>query len=86
MNVDRPPSHPGEILRTLYLFEANTITEFAKKVGVSRKHMSKIINGKNRITPKMAIRIAKVLNTTPNYWLNLQNKVDLYNFEHAKSV
>jgi addiction module HigA family antidote len=78
----RRPSLPGEILSELYLAPYEiSIAAFAEACGVSRKHMSGIVNGHVAITAEMAARIATVLGTTAQYWLNLQNAVDLYDAE-----
>src|SRR5438132_11634510 len=81
-NRTRRPTLPGEILMELYLAPHNiSIAKFAEAVGVSRKHMSAIVNGRASITAETATRIAVVLGTTAQYWLNLQNAVDLYDAE-----
>src|SRR5712671_5961028 len=78
-NRTRRPSLPGEILVELYLTPHDvSIAKFAEAVGVSRKHMSAIVNGRASITAETAARMAAVLGTTAQYWLNLQNAVDLY--------
>ncbi len=70
---------PGEILVELYLEPHNiSIAKFAAAVGVSRKHMSAIVNGRAAITADTATKMAVVLGTTAQFWLNLQNAVDLY--------
>lgn len=75
----RRPTSPGEILAELYLRPYNvSIAKFAEAAGLTRKHMSAIVNGRSAITAETAARIATVLGTTPQYWLNLQNAVDLY--------
>ncbi|MBZ0255330.1 HigA family addiction module antidote protein [bacterium] len=75
----RKPSQPGTILREHYLNPRKiTITAFAKAIGCSRKHMSRIVNGESRIEAEMAEKISRVLGTTPELWLNLQNSVDLF--------
>jgi addiction module HigA family antidote len=75
----RRPSLPGEILAELYLAPHEiSIARFAEACGVTRKHMSSIVNGHAAITAEMAARMAAVLGTTAQYWLNLQNAVDLY--------
>lgn len=75
----RRPTSPGEILVELYLAPHEiSIAAFADACGVSRKHMSGIINGHVAITAEMATRIAAALGTSAQYWLNLQNAVDLY--------
>ena len=78
----RRPSLPGEILAELYLAPHEvSIAKFAEVCGVTRKHMSAIVNGHAAITAEMAARIAAALGTTPQYWLNLQNAIDLYDAE-----
>jgi len=78
----RRPTEPGEILKEFYLEPRNiTITAFAEAVGRSRKHISQIVNGNARIEAELAARIGEVLGTSAELWLNLQNKVDLYNAE-----
>jgi addiction module HigA family antidote len=81
-NRTRRPTPPGEILSELYLAPRNvSIAKFAEAVGVTGKHMSAIVNGRASITAETATRIATVLGTTAQYWLNLQNAVDLYDAE-----
>jgi len=77
--LSRRPTTPGEILDELYLEPAGiSIAKFAEACGLTRKHMSAIVNGRASITAETAARIATVLGTTAQYWLNLQNAVDLY--------
>src|SRR6516165_5566230 len=79
----RRPSLPGEILTQLYLAPHDiSIAAFAKACGVTRKHMSGIVHGHVGITAEMAARMAATLGTTAQYWLNLQNTVDLYDAEN----
>ena len=78
------PSAPGLILRELYLPRSGlTITGLAEAIEISRKHMSRIVNGRVRIEPLIAARLARVLGTTPDLWLNLQAKVDAYEAQQA---
>jgi addiction module HigA family antidote len=78
----RRPSLPGEILSELYLAPNEiSIARFAEACGVTRKHMSCIVHGHAAITAEMATRIAAVLGTSAQYWLNLQNAVDLFDAE-----
>ena len=75
----RRPTLPGEILAELYLTPHHiSIAKFAEAAGVTRKHMSAVVNGRASITAETATRIATALGTTAQYWLNLQNAVDLY--------
>ncbi len=84
--MERKPTHPGEIIREDYLKPlAITITEFASVLGISRKTLSKILNGKGAITPDMALRLSRAFNTTADFWLNLQKNHDLWRAEHAST-
>lgn len=73
------PAHPGEVLRELYLEPMRaSITEAAGALGVSRKHLSMIVNGRAPVTPDMALRLAAVFATEPEIWVNLQAQYDLW--------
>lgn len=73
------PAHPGEILRELYLEPMGvTITDAAEALGVSRKHLSAVVNAHAPVSPDMAMRLAAVFATEPEFWLNLQAQYDLW--------
>jgi addiction module HigA family antidote len=73
------PSHPGEILLEMYIKPMRvTITQAADALGVSRKHLSSIINGRSPVTPDMAMRLAVVFETEAELWVNLQAQHDLW--------
>jgi addiction module HigA family antidote len=75
----RSPSHPGEILLEMYIKPLKvTITEAADALGVSRKHVSAIVNGRSPVTPDMAMRLAAVFGTEAALWVNLQAQHDLW--------
>ena len=81
MNMHNPP-HPGEVIRDLCLEPLGlSVTEAAKALGVSRKTLSSILNGRAGISPEMALRLSKAFNTSPESWLNQQVQYDLW---HAK--
>lgn len=81
MEMFNPP-HPGEILKETCLEPLGvTVTEAARALGVTREALSRLINGKAGISPVMAIRLSKALNTTPEMWLGLQQQHDLW---HAR--
>jgi len=83
---ERRPSHPGKILREVVLPDlAITQTEFARELGVSRRTVSELINGKRQLTPDMAIRLARLIGGTPGGWLKIQQALDLWEVEHAGS-
>lgn len=73
------PPHPGEIIRELCLQPlALSVTEAAEGLGVSRKTLSAILNGRAGISPEMALRLSKAFGTTPESWLNQQMQYDLW--------
>lgn len=74
------PMHPGEILNESYLEPLNIgVGEAAKRLGISRKTVSQLINGHSGISTEMACKLAKACGTTPKFWLNLQVNYDLWN-------
>ncbi len=78
MEMYNPP-HPGVILLEDWIKPLNlTISEFALKLGTSRKNLSEIVNGKTGISPEMALKLSKALNTSAKLWLNLQLSYDLW--------
>lgn len=77
MEMYNPP-HPGEVLKELYLPERMGVSEAAKKLGVSRQTLSAIINGRAGISAEMAMRLSKALGTSPDLWLGMQMKYDLW--------
>jgi addiction module HigA family antidote len=82
------PPHPGEILKELCLEPLGvSITEAAEALGVSRKTLSSIINGKAGISPEMAVRLSIAFNTSSESWLNQQTQYDLWRAEqHRKEL
>lgn len=78
MPMHNPP-HPGEIIRELCIDPLEiTVTKAAEALGVSRKTLSGILNGRAGISPEMAIRLSKAFSTTPESWLNQQMQYDLW--------
>lgn len=55
-----------------------TITEAAQKLGVTRKTLSELVNQRSSLSPEMALRISEATNTSPEGWLNMQTKLDLW--------
>ena len=72
------PVHPGEVISDLLEDIEMTQTRFAEILGVSRRSVSEIVLGQRPITVDMAIRIGKALGNGPQLWLNLQQKVDIW--------
>ena len=71
------PPHPGEVLRE-FMPEGMTIEEVARRLGVSRVQLSRVLNGRSAISADMAIRIGLLTNTTAESWLAGQTKWDLW--------
>jgi antitoxin HigA-1 len=76
---DRAPTSPGEILLKEFLAPlAITQVELAKRIRVPYVRVNELVNGKRRVTPSTALRLAKVFDTSPEFWLNAQLALDLY--------
>jgi antitoxin HigA-1 len=82
------PPHPGEILRELYLKPLGlTITAAAEGLGVTRKALSELVNGRTDISRDMAIRLAKAFPATDiRLWLDLQLQYDAWQAEQRASA
>ena len=84
----RMPVHPGEVLFLEFLKPLKmTQVELAKRMGVPIQRVNTLINGKRDMTAETAILLSRVLDTSPEFWMNLQMALDLYkaraNLEHA---
>jgi antitoxin HigA-1 len=78
MQMYNPP-HPGEIIKELCLEPLGlTVTRAAEALGVSRKTLSAILNGRAGISPEMAIRLSMAFDTSAESWLNQQAQYDLW--------
>lgn len=83
MKMHNPP-HPGEVLKGLCLEPLGlSVTEAAGALGVSRKTLSSILNGRSGISPEMAIRLAMAFGTSAESWLNQQSMFDLWQAEQS---
>ena len=79
------PPHPGEVIRELCLDPLGvTVTDAAKALGVSRKALSELLNGKTGVSPEMAIRLSIAFDTTPESWLTQQMHYDLWQAEQRR--
>ena len=84
MKMHNPP-HPGEVLRELCLAPLGlTVTEAARALGVSRKTLSGILNGRAGISPEMAVRLSLAFGTTAESWMNQQVQHDLWHAERSR--
>lgn len=79
------PPHPGEVLRDGVFTETGiTVTEFAKRIGVTRVALSRVLNGKAGISADMAMRLGAALGGNAESWLHMQANYDLW--QAAKSM
>ena len=86
MQMHNPP-HPGEILRSLCLEPLGlSVTEAAVGLGVSRKTLSAILNGRAGISPEMAVRLSIAFKTSAESWLNQQVQYDLWRVEKLRKT
>jgi len=75
----RRPIHPGEILREDFLPQYGlTVASLAEAAGVSRQTMNELLRERRAVSPEMALRLGKLFGQTPDFWLNLQRQVDLW--------
>lgn len=84
MRMHNPP-HPGKIIKALCLDPLGlTVTKAAKGLGVSRKTLSGILNGRAGISPEMAVRLSIAFNTSAESWINQQTQYDLWRAEQGR--
>jgi addiction module HigA family antidote len=81
MMTMKTPVHPCRILKSALEDLHLTVTDAAKALNVSRPTLSTLINGKAGISPEMAVRLSKVIGSTPAFWLRLQMNYDLAQVE-----
>ncbi|HEX5647012.1 MAG TPA: HigA family addiction module antitoxin [Nitrospira sp.] len=84
MRMHNPP-HPGEVIKSLCLEPLGiTVTQAAEALGVSRKTLSAIVNGRAGLSPEMAVRLSIAFNTTAESWMNQQIQYDLWHAEQGR--
>ena len=87
MTIMQNPPYPVEIIRELCVEPLDlTVTEAAEALGVSRKTLSTLLNGRAGISPEMALRLSKVFGRTPEGWLRLQLQFDLWKAEQSLDI
>ena len=85
MRMHNPP-HPGEAIREFCLKPLGlSVTDAAKHLGVSRKALSELLNGRVGVSPEMAVRLSIAFDTTPESWLSMQMEYDLWLAEKKRS-
>ena len=78
------PTHPGEMLREDFMPDYGLTTKrLAEGLGVSRQTVNELLREHRAITPAMALRLSRLFGNTPEFWLNAQRAVDLWNAQTA---
>ena len=73
------PTHPGEMLREDFLPDYGlTVSRFAAALGVSRQSANELLRQRRAVSPEMALRLARLFGNTPEFWMNAQRAVDLW--------
>ena len=85
--TNRPPTHPGEMLREEFLIPMNlTQKELADAIQVPYQRINEIVSGKRGVTPSTALRLAKFFGMSAEFWLNLQVRFDLFSAQKKEEV
>ena len=80
--MTRKPSHPGALIRNIILPETGlSVSALAERCGLARNTISKIVNERGDVTEDIAIRLSRVLGSTPQFWLAMQAKLNLWKLE-----
>jgi addiction module HigA family antidote len=82
--LKRRPTHPGEMLREDFLPDfGQSVSGLAEAVGVSRQSINELLRGRRAVSPEMSLRLARLFGNSPEFWLNAQRAVDLWDAAQA---
>lgn len=82
--IKRRPTHPGEMLREDFMPDYGlTVSGLAEALGVSRQSVNELLRCRRALSPEMALRLGKLFGNSPEFWLNAQRAVDLWNAAQA---
>ncbi|QNI03227.1 HigA family addiction module antidote protein [Halomonas sp. SH5A2] len=77
--MQRKPTHPGEMLREDFLPDYDlTVAGLAESLGVSRQSVNELLRERRAVSPEMALRLARLFGSSPEFWLNAQCAIDLW--------
>lgn len=83
-SMKRRPTHPGEMLREDFMPDyALSVAGFAEALGVSRQSINELLRERRALSPEMALRLARLFGNSPEFWLNAQRSVDLWDAGQA---
>ena len=84
--TDREPVHPGEMLLQEFLLPLGmTQSDLATSIHVPFQRVNEVVRGRRGITPSTALRLSRFFGTTPDFWINLQLRCDLYHARRAEA-
>ena len=82
--MKRRPTHPGEMLKEDFMPDYGlTVAGLAEAVGVSRQSINELLRGRRAVSPEMALRLSRLFGNSPEFWLNAQRSVDLWDAAQA---
>lgn len=82
--LQRRPTHPGEMLQEDFLSDYGlTVAGLAAAAGVSRQSINELLRGRRAVSPAMALRLSRLFGNSPEFWLNAQRAVDLWEAHKA---
>lgn len=82
--IKRRPTHPGKMLREDFRPDYGlTVSALAQALGVSRQSINELLRERRGVSPEMAIRLGRLFGNTPEFWLNAQRAVDLWDVAEA---
>ena len=80
----RRPTHPGEMLREDFVPDYGlTLSRLAEAIGVSRRSVNELLRERRGVSPEMTLRLARLFGNSPEFWLNAQRAVDLWDAAQA---
>lgn len=83
-SMKRRPTHPGEMLREDFMPDfALTVASLADAVGVSRQSINELLRARRAVSPEMALRLGRLFGNSPEFWMNAQRAVDLWDAAQA---
>jgi antitoxin HigA-1 len=83
--IKRRPTHPGEMLREDFLPDYDlTVSGLAEAIGVSRQSVNELLRERRAVSPEMALRLSRLFGNSPEFWLNAQRAIDLW--EAGKAI
>ncbi len=84
--MQRKPTHPGEMLREDFIPDYGlSVTRLAESLGVSRQSVNELLRERRAVSPEMALRLGRLFDNSPEFWLNAQRALDLWNAAQSVS-